>query len=77
MPHTGFSFGMGMGKGKLKFQYMNGDDDVTEKTQTSIGYDHKFSKMVSGYVMATDGETETATTTTDYSFAGVGLIVKF
>ena len=71
------NFSMGMGKNKAKFQYTNGDDDTTEKTQMALGYDIGLSKRTTAYVMYADGETEVGTTTTDTTFAGVGMVHKF
>ncbi len=75
---TGLSFGMGMGKNKVKFQYMMGDDDTNEVTQTSLGYDWGLSKRTTTYVMWTDAEAESGGATTDeYTFIGAGIVHKF
>jgi predicted porin len=77
---SGVSFGMGLGQGKIKAQYVTGKNNATtatEETQSSVGYDMKLSKQVTGYVMYTTAEEKTGTAKKEYTFTGAGLIVKF
>ena len=74
-----FSFGMGMGKDKVKFQYVNGDNDATEKTMMSLGYDFGLSKRTTAYVSYNDGDAENAAgvTTAEFTSMVAGMIHKF
>jgi len=76
----GLSFAMGMGNNKLKFQYVDGDDDVLQKTQATVGYDIGLSKRTTAYVMYTDGTVETSTggvTVGELKDLSLGMIHKF
>ena len=44
----------------------------------AVGYDHKFDKKTTGYVMYSNLEEEQAgATTLEHSFLGVGMKLKF
>jgi len=68
------------GKNKFKAQYIMTEDNAATKTERSLmalGIDHKFDKKTTGYIMYSNLETDAGATTTDDSFAGVGLVMKF
>ena len=71
------------GKGKFKAQYIMVEDNRAqplESTLIAVGYDHKFDKKTTGYVMYSNlDEDDTSGTADDLekSFLGVGLVYKF
>jgi len=79
----GLSFGMGVGaSNKVKLQYLTGEDAQTgtsqvEQTQTSVGFDHKFNKQTTGYVMYTAADKDQGATSNEFTHIGVGMIVNF
>jgi len=78
----GLSFGIKTGpKGKAKLQFITAENDAptaTETTLMAVGYEHKYSKTTSGYVMYADKEVETGSATDEeITFLGAGMIVKF
>jgi predicted porin len=77
----GLSWGMGMGGGnKVKAQYLYNEYDAGgEITNMSLGFDHAFSKSTTVYAAynATEEENAAGTTTGDFEFFGVGMILKF
>lgn len=67
-------------RGKAKLQYMtseNSANPATDTTLVGIGYDHKYSKTVTGYVMYANVEVDDGTNTNKDSFIGTGMVVKF
>ena len=78
----GLSFNAKVGsKGKVKAQYIQVEDNQTNKlegTLMAVGYDYKFDKKTTGYVMYSNLEEEQAgTKTLEKSFVGVGMVLKF
>jgi len=78
----GLSFNAKVGsKGKVKAQYIQVEDNQTNKlegTLMAVGYDYKFDKKTSGYVMYSNLEEEqSGTKTLEKSFVGVGMVLKF
>ena len=79
----GVSFNAKVGSnGKIKAQYIQVEDSSTpaklEGTLMAVGYDHKFDKKTTGYVMYSSLEEEQAgTTTLEKNFLGVGMKLKF
>ena len=78
----GLSFNAKVGsKGKIKAQYITVEDNQTnplEGTLMAVGYDYKFDKKTSAYVMYTNLEEEqSGSKTLEQSFVGVGMILKF
>ena len=67
--------------GKFKAQYITVEDSQAtplEGTLMAIGYDYKFDKKTTGYVMYSKLEEEQGgTTTLENSFIGVGIILGF
>jgi len=78
----GLSFGIKTGaKGKAKLQFTMAEDSkstATETTLMAVGYEHKYSKTTSGYVMYADKQVETGSNKDEeMTFLGAGMIVKF
>ena len=77
----GLSFGMNMGgNNKLKAQYVTTEDNATTKTEgtlTAIGFDHKFDKKTTGYVMYSATESKTGSSKTEGTVLGAGMLLKF
>ena len=78
----GVSFSAKVGsKGKLKAQYITVEDNETSKTEgtlMAVGYDYKFDKKTSAYVMLSNLEEEKAgAKTLEQAFVGVGMVLKF
>ena len=77
----GFSFSQKIGaKDKFKLQYITTEDNaatVQENTLLAVGFDHKFDKKTTGYVMYSSLEEETGATTAETNFIGVGMNLKF
>jgi len=78
----GLSFNAKVGaKGKIKAQYIMVEDNQTnplEGTLMAVGYDYKFDKKTTGYVMYSNLEEEqSGTKTLEKSFLGVGMVLKF
>ena len=65
---------------KIKAQYFMVEDNATTSTEgtlIAVGFDHKFSKNTTGYVMYSAFEEETGSVTGDeVSSLSVGMIVK-
>ena len=80
----GVSFGMGLGaSNKIKAQYMTAEDaqtgtNLVEQTQSSVGFDHKFNKQTTGYVMWTTAEKDVGGSLQNkFTQIGAGMIVNF
>ena len=78
----GLSFGAKLGSSnKIKAQYImveNNAATTKESTLMAVGFDHKFAKNTTGYVMYSSIEDETSGTTGDeFNSLSVGMIVKF
>ncbi|MDH5179252.1 MAG: hypothetical protein OEY07_06260, partial [Gammaproteobacteria bacterium] len=77
----GLSFNMKAGdNGKLKAQYIMVEDNaatVTESTLTAVGYDYKFDKKTTGYVMYTSVQSDTGPVSSEDTFMGAGMVLKF
>jgi len=78
----GVSFNAKVGaKGKVKAQYITVEDSATSKkegTLMAVGYDYKFDKKTSAYVMYSNLEEEqSGAKTLEKSFVGVGMVLKF
>ena len=78
----GLSFNAKVGsKGKIKAQYITVEDSQTnplEGTLMAVGYDYKFDKKTSAYVMYSNLEEEQAgIKKLEQSFVGVGMVLKF
>ena len=78
----GASFNAKVGKsGKIKAQYIQVEDSNNpklESTLAAVGYDHKFDKKTTGYVMYSKLDEEAAgVKTLEKSFLGVGMKLKF
>lgn len=77
----GLSFGMKVaGKNKVKLQYIMVEDSqatAQENTLLAVGYDHKFDKKTTAYVMYSSREEEQGGTTDEKTFLGAGLVLKF
>jgi len=78
----GASFSAKVGsKGKIKAQYIQVEDSASPKlegTLMAVGYDHKFDKKTTGYVMYSNLEEESAgVKSLEQSFLGVGMKLKF
>jgi len=78
----GLSFSAKVGsKGKVKAQYITVEDsqiNPLEGTLMAVGYDYKFDKKTSAYVMYSNLEEEQAgVKTLEKSFLGVGMVLKF
>jgi len=78
----GVSFNTKVGaKGKIKAQYITVEDNATAKkdgTLMAVGYDYKFDKKTSAYVMYSSLEEEqSGAKTLESSFIGAGMILKF
>lgn len=79
---VGLSFNAKVGsKGKIKAQYIAVEDNETNKTEgtlMAVGYDYKFDKKTTGYVMYSNLEEEkSGAKTLESSFVGVGMVLKF
>ncbi len=79
---VGLSFGAKLGSSnKIKAQYImveNNAATTKESTLMAVGFDHKFAKNTTGYVMYSSIEDETSGTTGDeFNSLSVGMIVKF
>lgn len=79
---VGLSFNTKVGKkGKIKAQYIEVEDSQTsplEGTLMAVGYDYKYDKKTTGYVMYSNLEEEQAgTKKLEKSFIGVGMVLKF
>lgn len=76
----GLSFNMKAGTGKIKAQYIMVEDSATvatENTLMAVGYDHKFDKKTTGYVMYSSNESDTGGATSEETFLGAGMVLKF
>lgn len=77
----GLSFNAKTGNaGKVKLQYITSEDNAdaaTEITLMAVGYEHKYSKTTSSYVMYSNVEEDNSASTDEDTFLGAGLVVKF
>ncbi len=78
----GLSFNAKLGKkGKIKAQYITVEDSQTNPLEgrlMAVGYDYKFDKKTTGYVMYSNLEEEqSGVKTLENTFLGVGMILKF
>lgn len=77
----GLSFAMGVGgSNKIKAQYIMVEDNATtvkESTLTAIGFDHKFDKKTTAYVMYSSLESDQGSSTSENTFLGAGMVLKF
>ncbi len=50
---------------------------VQENTLTAIGFDHKFDKKTKAYIMYSAVETEQGSSSSEETFLGAGMQLKF
>lgn len=78
----GLSFNMKLGgNNKIKAQYIMAEDNgatATENTLLAVGFDHKFSKAVTGYAMFSDrAKDQGSASLEEETTISVGMITKF
>lgn len=77
----GLSFAMNVGSSnKVKAQYIKVEDSqatAKETTLSAIGFDHKFDKKTSAYLMYSSVSSDQGSDSTDNTFLGAGMVVKF